>query len=154
MSETLPVSAINNGTAIDHIAAGQAFRIVHLLSLPASKHTVTIGLNLPSKKIGSKDLIKIENRVLTENEANEIVVFAPAATINVIQNFKVVKKIMTHLPTAMKKIFKCPNSMCITQTELIDSLFFISEHGKQVKLTCNYCEKIFDRDQVKVNIQP
>ena len=152
MSETLSVSAIKNGTVIDHISAGQALRIIHLLSLQSSKFTVTIGLHLPSKLIGTKDLIKIENRVLTENEANEIVVFSPPATINVIENFNVTKKITTHLPKAMKRVFICPNSNCITRTESIVSHFLINEQGKQIKLICYYCDKEFDRDQIKVSI--
>lgn len=149
MSETLPVSAIKNGTVIDHIAAGQAFRIIHLLGLEMSKAKVTIGLHLPSKRLGQKDLIKIEDRVLTAAEANEIVVFSPCATINVIQNFAVTKKISTHLPAIMKKVFICPNLNCITHIECIDSYFYISEERKQIILTCYYCERIYDRDQVK-----
>jgi aspartate carbamoyltransferase regulatory subunit len=152
MSETLPVSAIKSGTVIDHITAGQAFRIIRLLSLQSCNNKVTIGLHLPSKRFGSKDLIKIENRELTENEANEIVVFSPLATINVIENYTVTKKITTHLPAVMKKVFICQNPSCITQAEMIDSFFYISEQKQRVKLTCHYCEKIFDRDQLKVNI--
>ena len=152
MSETLSVAAIKNGTVIDHIVPGQAFRIIHLLSLQSSKHTVTIGLHLPSKLIGTKDLIKIENRVLTEAEANEIVVFSPSATINVIENFDVTKKISTHLPKSMKNIFICPNQNCISLSEPISSLFYITDQGKQIKLTCHYCNKEFDRDQIKVGI--
>jgi aspartate carbamoyltransferase regulatory subunit len=150
MNETLSVTAIKNGTVIDHITPGQALRIIYLLSL--NKNKITIGLNLPSKRTGSKDLVKIENRILTENEANEIVVFAPNATINVIENFKVTKKIQTHLPSIMKAVFICPNLACITQTEVIDSCFYISQRSKKIKLTCHYCDKIFDRDQVKVKI--
>ena len=152
MSETLPVSAIKNGTVIDHIAAGQALRIVHLLGLESSTNKVTIGLHLPSKSMGSKDLIKIENRILTDAEANEIVVFSPAATINVIRNFEVAGKVKTRLPAAMKKVFLCPNSVCITHSESIHSHFYIVEDRKQIKLTCHYCEKSFDRDQVRVTL--
>lgn len=152
MNETLSVTAIKNGTVIDHITPGQALRIIHLLSLKESKNKITIGLHLPSKRIGIKDLIKIEDRILTENEANEIVVFAPKATINVIENFKVTTKINTHLPSLMKAVFICPNPACITQTEVIDSCFYISPQSKSVKLICHYCDKIFDRDQVKVKI--
>jgi aspartate carbamoyltransferase regulatory subunit len=152
MSEMLSVSAIKNGTVIDHITSGQALRILHLLSLNGSQHTITVGLNLPSQVIGTKDLIKIENRILTEDEANEIVVFAPSATINVIENFHVVNKINTRLPKTMKKVFICPNPQCITQTELINSHFAIKEQGKQIKLTCFYCDKEFDRDQIQVGI--
>jgi aspartate carbamoyltransferase regulatory subunit len=152
MNETLLVNAIKNGTVIDHIATGQALRIIHLLALKGSNNTITIGLNLPSKRIGKKDLIKIEDRILTEAEANEIVVFAPAATINVIKDFKVTKKIKTHLPDVMKAVFACPNPTCITHTETIDSFFYIGQQSKSIKLICHYCDKIFDRDQVKVKI--
>lgn len=152
MSELLPVSAIKNGTVIDHIAVGQAFRIIHLLSLESKKNKVTIGLYLPSQRMGEKDLIKIEDRVLTDSESSEIRVFAPLATINVIQNFKVSSKLKTHLPAQMKKVFICPNSACITHTESVSSCFYIAEERSRIKLTCHYCEKIYDRDQVKVNI--
>lgn len=152
MNETLLVNAIKDGTVIDHITAGQALRIIYLLGLKESKHTVTIGLHLPSRRIGKKDLIKIENRVLSEDEANEIVVFAPNATINVIEHFKVTKKIKTHFPATMKAVFICPNSTCITHTEAIDSYFHISQESKSIKLTCHYCDKTYDRDQVKVII--
>ena len=152
MSETLPVSAIKNGTVIDHIHVGQALRIVHLLSLQNTLDKITIGLHLPSKRLGVKDLIKIENRILTENEANEIVVFSPLATINVIENFTVTKKFNTYLPSIMKKVFICPNVNCITQTESMDSHFSIKSQGKQIKLTCHFCDKEFDRDKIKVSI--
>jgi len=152
MNDTLPVSAIKNGTVIDHIPQGQALRIIHLLSLLKRKFKIMAGMNLPSKRLATKDLIKIENHIITEDEANEIVVFAPLATINVIEDFKVVKKISTRLPSVMKAVFICPNLACITHTEQIDSCFNISEEGKHIKLTCHYCEKIFHRDQVKVKI--
>jgi len=151
MNKTLSVAAIEYGTVIDHITAGQALRIVQLLSLQASKDKITIGMHLLSKRFGLKDIIKIENRILTENEANEIVVFAPLATINVIHDFKVNKKISTHLPVIMKKIFICKNPKCITQVEKIESLFSIIQEGKQIKLTCHFCEKIFNRDEIKAS---
>src|SRR3990167_10781794 len=109
MNSTLSVSAIKNGTVIDHVSPGQALRIVHLLALQSSLFTVTIGMRLHSKRMLSKDLIKIEDRILTENEANEVVVFAPTATINVIENFQVIRKMITHLPATMRKVFICPN---------------------------------------------
>jgi len=152
MTTTLSVTAIKHGTVIDHVTPGQALRILHLLGLVDSRYKVTIGLHLPSKRLGMKDLIKIENRILTENEANEIVVFAPDATINVIENFIVVNKITTRLPHTMKAVFDCPNPACITQTESVDSLFYISSRLRSVKLICHYCDKTFDRDQVNVNI--
>lgn len=146
MNDTLSVSAIKNGTVIDHIPHGQALRILHLLSLLKRQFKIMVGMNLPSKRLGTKDLIKIENYVLTKEEANDIVVFAPPATINVIENFNVTSKVSTHLPSTMKAIFICANPSCITRTERIDSLFYICEEGKKIKLTCHYCENVYTRD--------
>lgn len=148
MTKTLSVSAIKNGTVIDHIPAGQALKILHLLNIVALKNRVTLGLNLSSKSLGLKDLIKIENRNLTETEANEITVFAPKATINIIEDFEIVKKITTRLPDNIIGVFTCPNPDCITQTESIKTYFHLEEYGKQIKLTCKYCEKQFERDQM------
>lgn len=152
MSKTLSVSAIENGTVIDHINSGQAIRIIHLLGLLEKKHKVTIGLNLPSKLMKLKDLIKIENHILTNEEANEITIFAPEATINIIKNFEVVNKIITTLPPSICDAFVCPNPVCVTHTEPVESFFLIEAEGNQVKLVCKFCEKIFDRNQVNVKI--
>lgn len=149
MTKTLSVAAIKNGTVIDHIPAGQALRIIRLLNLTTTKYKITLGLNLPSKSMGHKDVLKIEARILSEIEASDIIVFAPKATINIIENFEVTKKISTHLPETIKGVFICPNHACITHFEPITSFFYITEQSKRIKLSCKYCEKQFDRDQVK-----
>ncbi len=150
MNKTLSVSAIQNGTVIDHITSDQTLRIIHMLRLLDRKHTVTVGFNLPSKRMKLKDLIKIENHVLTNQEANEITVFAPEATINIIKNFEVVQKIITSLPPSIGGLFICPNPICVTHAEPVKSFFTVQEQGKHVQLICHYCEKTFDRNQVRV----
>jgi aspartate carbamoyltransferase regulatory subunit len=150
MNKTLSVSAIQNGTVIDHITAGQTLRIIHMLRLLHKKHKVTVGFNLPSKRMKLKDMIKIEDHVLTNNEANEITVFAPLATINIIKQFEVVQKIITTLPASIASVFICPNSTCITHEEPVESFFTVEEQGRLVRLVCKYCEGAFDRNQVKV----
>jgi aspartate carbamoyltransferase regulatory subunit len=152
MIKTLPVSAIQNGTVIDHIASRQALRIISLLRLLDKKLKVTVGLNLPSKRMHLKDIIKIENHILTKAEANEVTIFAPEATINIIQNFEVTNKITASLPPTIANVFICPNMVCITRIEPVDSFFMIEEQGQKVTLTCKYCEKSFDRNKVKVKI--
>jgi aspartate carbamoyltransferase regulatory subunit len=152
MNTTLSVSAIQHGTVIDHITAGQALRIVHLLSLNAATHQVTIGLNLQSQSMGRKDLIKISCRALTPDEANDIVVFSPHVTINIIKDFQVSEKIKTHLPDSIRGVFVCLNPNCITHTEIVDSYFYIHQGSKDTRLTCHYCDRQFDRDQVRVKI--
>lgn len=150
MNKTLSVAGIQNGTVVDHITTDQTLRIMHMLRLLDKRHKVTVGFNLPSKRMKFKDLIKIEDHELTPEEANKITVFAPDATINIIKNYEVVKKLNTKLPEGIAEIFICPNSACITHFESIPSYFYIREHGKLMKLACKYCEKSFERNQVKV----
>ena len=152
MTKTLSVSAIKEGTVIDHIKNGNALRIIHMLSLLRTEKQITLGLNLPSKCIGRKDLIKIEGLELTPEQANEVIIFAPEATINIVKNFEVVQKLKTHLPPSIKSVFTCPNTMCISQEKQVTSLFYIEEQEKRVSLTCHYCERTFDRYQIKVKI--
>tara|TARA_R110000868_G_scaffold179388_3_gene419406 strand:+ start:625 stop:1083 length:459 start_codon:yes stop_codon:yes gene_type:complete len=150
MTKKLSVSAIKNGTVVDHITTDQTMRIMHMLRLLDKKHKVTVGFNLPSKRMKLKDLIKIEDHELTPEEANQISVFAPDATIAIIKNFEVSKKLTTKLPEAISSIFICPNSACVTHVEPVESYFHIRESGKVMKLVCQYCEKSFERNQVKV----
>lgn len=150
-NKELMVAAIKNGTVIDHIAAGQALKIVRFLNLPNHKKVVTIGLNLPSRAMGNKDLIKVEGRELTPEEANEVSLIAPKATVNIIRNYKIAKKFKLQLPKSIAKFIVCPNLKCITNFERMDTLFNVEEkHGR---LRCAYCEKVFLPNEIeKYNI--
>jgi aspartate carbamoyltransferase regulatory subunit len=150
MTKTLSVAAIQNGTVVDHITTEQTLRIMHMLRLLDKRSRVTVGFNLPSKRMKFKDLIKIEDHELTPEEANQITVFAPDATINIIKNYEVVKKLDTTLPTSITSVFICPNTACVTHTEPVASFFYIHDTGKVLKLVCKYCEKAYERNQVKV----
>jgi aspartate carbamoyltransferase regulatory subunit len=152
MNKTLLVSAIENGTVIDHINAGLALRIINLLKLQDKQCSVTIGLNLPSRQLKLKDLIKIESYILSHEEANDIAIFAPEATINVIKNFEVMDKITITMPKQIQRVFVCSNAACITQTEQVDTFFYIEAQSKQINLICKYCEKKFDRNQMIVRM--
>lgn len=147
--KTLSVAAIKEGTVIDHIPAGFAFIILELLKLTHGKQRISLGLNFTSSSMGHKDLIKIEDKALTEKEAHDIAVFAPKATINIIKNYKVASKITAKLPEAVSRILVCPNPRCITNSEAIDTLFLVEEHKQQVLLRCDFCEKIFERSEIK-----
>jgi len=152
MGKTVSVAAINNGTVIDHIPSGQALKIIHLLHLSEQRFKVTLGLHLSSSSMGRKDILKIEDRFLTDKEAQDIAVFAPNATINIIKNYKVSSKIPAQLPEMVKKILICPNLRCITKQENIDTLFTVEEWKQKIHLRCYFCEKIFERDEMKESI--
>lgn len=146
MSEVLSVTAIEHGTVIDHIPSGQALSITRLLHLAQHKKKVTLGLNLPSQTMGHKDLIKVEDREITEQEASQIAIFAPKATINIIQDFCVVKKFVVTLPSHIERLLPCPNPRCITNHDPMHTHFSVACFGDRVVLRCHYCDKSFSHD--------
>ncbi|HSX04255.1 MAG TPA: aspartate carbamoyltransferase regulatory subunit [Rhabdochlamydiaceae bacterium] len=149
MEKVKTVAAIKDGTVIDHIPSGQALKILQLLRLSHSQCKITVGLRLKSLSMNFKDLIKIENRFLNEKEIYDVAVFTPDATINIIQNYKVSSKIKAKLAPQIENILICPNARCITNSESIDTLFFIEEFHKNIYLRCFFCEKKFQRDEVR-----
>lgn len=146
--KTLSVSAIKDGTVIDHILAGKALKIIRLFRLAAEQKRVTVGLNLKSGSRGLKDIIKIENVSLTPSQADQIAIFSPQATVNVIENYKVAQKFTVQLPEAIAGILSCPNHCCITHIDRIPTLFTVEENNSHVTLRCKYCEKLFHRDEM------
>ncbi len=149
MEKTLSVSAIKDGTVIDHITQGSALIIVELLKLSNLQNRVTLGLNLSSRSMGYKDMIKVQNRFLTEKESHDIAVFAPQATISIIRNYKVQKKMKARLPEVVENILVCPNFCCISRTEQVSSVFSVEEFKQKIFLRCGFCEKLFERSEVK-----
>ena len=103
-SKTLSVSAIKDGTVIDHVASGRALQIIRVLNLSANNQTVTVGLNLPSRAMGHKDLIKVEGLELSADEANRVAILAPEATMNIIKNYEVVKKFPVTIPEIIERL--------------------------------------------------
>ena len=151
--EQLQVEAIKNGTVIDHIPAGQALNILKHFHILDNKDRVTVGFNLPSKANGHKDLIKVENVRITEEQANQLSIFAPNATVNIIEDYKVVNKRKIELPETVTAVFKCPNSNCISNVErtAVTNFKVINKNGK-IQLKCRFCEKVFNKDIVTDNI--
>lgn len=149
MKKTLCVSAIKEGTVIDHIQAGQALKIIRLFDLSAQGRCVTVGLNLKSRMLGLKDLIKIEDLLFSEDDAAQIALFSPKATVNVIRNYQVVQKIQVSTPQNATGWLACPNPRCVTNAERIATHFYIEERQELVLLRCKHCEKLFSRDEMR-----
>lgn len=137
----LIVSALENGTVIDHIDASQVFRVLQLLNLHQSRETVYLGSNLESKKLGKKGIIKVANRFFAPEEINKIALVSPNASIIEIKNFEVVKKSKVGLPDEVKGIVRCMNPNCITNHEAIETHFAVVQTMGTTKLKCHYCEK-------------
>ncbi len=143
----LQVEAICNGSVIDHIPAGNGLNILKLFHILDNHERITVGFNLPSKALGHKDIIKVENVSLTEAQTNQLALFAPNATVNIIKDFRVVEKRTIALPEKITEVFACPNSNCITHVEhaAISEFKIINNNGK-IQLKCKYCEKVFNKE--------
>lgn len=144
----LQVEAIKNGTVIDHIPATIGIKILSLFKFSETRQRITVGLNLPSAALGQKDLIKIENVFLTGEQANQLAIYAPDATVNQIENYQVVQKRHLELPEYIEHVLNCPNSNCISHSEPVSSVFWVRKKAQQVLLKCKYCEKVFDSEVV------
>lgn len=136
----MQVSALCNGTVIDHIPADKLFAVVSLLDIPGMDTNITIGNNLDSKKLGKKGLIKIADKYFTDDEVNRISLVAPNVVLNKIQNYEVVEKREVRMPDELRNIVKCSNPNCITNNEPMSTLFHLVNR-KEGTLKCHYCEK-------------
>lgn len=140
----LEVEAINCGSVIDHIPICIGFKLLTLFKLSKIEERIIIGLNLPSKKIIKKDLIKIENIFLTGNQIDQLSIYAPYATVNYINNYKLIDKIFLNVPHQINKILLCPNNNCISNDTEISSSFKFKKNNNMY-LICKYCEKEFKK---------
>lgn len=151
LGKTLSVSAIKNGTVIDHITAGNALRIVDLLMPPGFPQQMTIGLNLQSPSMTLKDLIKLEDKVLTEQEINQVSIFAPLATISFIKDYEVIEKFKLSVPDCLQHSrLVCPNPTCITNSEKIPTFFSVIKQINNMMIHCRYCEKTYSHTEIKI----
>ena len=146
---TLRVSKIRNGTVIDHITSGHALDVAKILGITGkSGNIVTIAMNVPSKRMGKKDIVKIEGRELKAEEVDKIALIAPNATINIIRDYKVVEKKRVQLPKIIKNIVRCANPACISNSnEPVQPTFYV-ESQEPLYLKCHYCGYLMERDEI------
>ncbi len=143
----LSVSAIQNGTVIDHIPAQNLFKVISILGLDKIPNQITFGTNLESKRLGKKAIIKIADKYFERDEINRIAIVAPLAKLNIIRDYEVVEKMLVEVPDEIKGIVKCVNPKCITNVENVTPKFRVVDK-KSVSLKCHYCEKITDQEHM------
>jgi aspartate carbamoyltransferase regulatory subunit len=150
MSETeLRVSKIKDGTVIDHITAGHALDVVKILGITGKeKGPITLAINVPSKRLRTKDIVKIEGRELNPQEVHKIALLAPHASINIIRDYKVVRKQDVKLPKVIEDIIKCVNPACISNSdEPVKARFYVDSEDPLL-LKCHYCGYIMEKKDV------
>ena len=145
----LSVSAIKEGTVIDHIPASVLFKVVSILNLEKLDTMITIGNSLGSEKLGKKGIIKLSKVFFQDNDINKIALVAPCAKLNIIRNFEVVEKKVVAIPDEIVGIVKCVNPKCITNNHVVNTRFEVVSKS-EVKLKCHYCEKITDQNNIEI----
>jgi aspartate carbamoyltransferase regulatory subunit len=148
----LMVRRIKEGTVLDHIDEGKGLQVLNALRIDGKDGSlITIALNVPSGKFKKKDIIKVENKFLKDDDTNKLALIAPKATINIIKDYKLIEKRRVALPNEIDRIFRCSNPDCITNsTEHIESVMdVIDKEGRVLK--CRYCSRILDVNKLKYN---
>ncbi|MBU4077690.1 MAG: aspartate carbamoyltransferase regulatory subunit [Euryarchaeota archaeon] len=142
IEKEMRVRRIEHGTVIDHITGGQALNVLRILGVSGtSSAVVSVAMNVPSGTIGSKDIVKVEDRELKEEEVDRISLIAPNATINIIRDFEVIEKYRVDLPERLDGVVKCSNPNCISNTkEPVISKFLVNK--KPLELRCIYCDHV------------
>lgn len=139
ISRDQKVSKLRNGTVIDHLKPGTALKVIELLGI-VDGHILTIGMFFESKKIGRKDIVKIENRVLSPDELSRLAIISPDATVCVIEDYAVTGKSNVQVPGEVPDIIRCNNPKCITNHEKVSTRFSV-EVMDPLKVRCQYCER-------------
>ena len=148
----LMVRRIKEGTVIDHIDEGKGIQVLDALRIDGKDGSlITIALNVPSGKSKKKDIIKVENKFLKDDDTNKIAIIASKATINIIKNYKLIEKRRVSLPNEIDRIFRCSNPDCITNSaEHIESVMDLIDKETMI-LKCRYCARILDVNEIKYN---
>lgn len=143
----LSVTAIKEGTVIDHIPSGSLFSVIAILGLDQLDNLITFGNSLESKKLGKKGIIKVSEVFFSTEEINKIALIAPTAKLNIIRDFEVVEKVKVEIPERVQGIIKCVNPKCITNSEVVTTRFTVVSKDP-IQLKCHYCEKITSRENL------
>ncbi|MBI5228205.1 aspartate carbamoyltransferase regulatory subunit [Candidatus Micrarchaeota archaeon] len=140
----MQVDKIEMGTVVDHIRSGQAYRVMKILGIGEDyNHRVAVVLNVPSKAMGTKDIVKIEGKIVSPEAANALGLIAPEVTINIIKGGKVERKYPITMPKELGGMEKCPNPNCMSNEE--KTAFFKLDNKKY---RCYYCERLFRADEL------
>lgn len=142
----LVVEKIENGTVIDHIPAGMGAKVLSILG-SGDGLKIALLMNVRSKSVGKKDILKFSDKQLNDREVSKISIVAPNATLNIIKSGAVVEKKKVRVPDELIAVAKCPNPKCITNTPEKMDTRFKAEAGK---FRCAYCEMPFEPKELVI----
>ena len=132
------IDSIKNGIVIDHNEAGKSMELYHFLNLENMDCSVALIKNVVSKKMGRKDIIKIDDDINIDLDVLGYI--DPNSTVNIIKDGKLVKKCHLELPERLTNVIKCKNPRCITSVEQeISHIFKLTDRERRI-YRCIYCE--------------
>lgn len=132
------IDSITNGIVIDHITSGRGMKLYNLLKLDELDSSVAIIKNVNSKKMGKKDIIKVDSAIPVNVDVIGYV--DPGITINIIKNGVLTEKKTIGMPETLVNVIKCKNPRCITTVEQeIEHIFKLTDKENKV-YRCVYCE--------------
>jgi aspartate carbamoyltransferase regulatory subunit len=143
----LKVDMIDKGTVVDHIKAGKGAKVLEILGIDEDyPNRVALMMHVPSKKGGSKDIVKIAEKLVDEKDANIIALISPGCSVNIIENQQVSRKFRVELPGSLDGAGRCPNPNCVTESENDVSQMFCKEGEDHYR--CHYCERLFKAEEL------
>jgi aspartate carbamoyltransferase regulatory subunit len=131
---------LRDGTVIDHLPVGTAVRALELLRIPR-EGPVTVGINVPSRRYGRKDIVRVEGLELRKDELDRLALLGAGVTVSIVKDGEVVAKRVLEVPRVLEGILRCPNPTCITNHErLVTSFERTGDFPYRFK--CTYCERV------------
>ena len=148
------VTAINNGTVIDHIPAGDALAVLRMLGISGDRSSpISLVMNVPSSKHGRKDIIKVEDRELTQDELDRLALIAPKASVAIIRSYSVAEKREVTIGSELVNIASCTFSNCITSNPRAPQDHRLNVvNGDPLELRCRYCGRPQDMNELVDNL--
>lgn len=133
------VSKLKEGIVIDHISQGRGYKIFQQLGLDKLDGVVVLMRNVDSRKLGKKDLIKIETNL--DLNFDELGLVAPGATVTYIKDGAQAKKIrLDEPPEQIEGILRCKNPRCVTSQENLNDVVFTLVDAAKLEYACEYCD--------------
>lgn len=131
---------LTDGTVVDHLPAGSATRALALLQLPR-EGPVTVGMNVPSKRHGRKDIVRVEGLVLRKRELDRLALLGRQVTVSIVRRGVVTEKQVLEVPARIEGILACPNPTCITRSESVPTVFH-RQGEYPYRFRCHHCERV------------
>jgi aspartate carbamoyltransferase regulatory subunit len=131
---------LSDGTVIDHLPVGTAARALAILGLPR-EGPVTVGINVPSARLGRKDIIRVEGLELRKSETDRLALLGPQVTVSIVKGGAVASKQRLEVPERLVGVIRCGNSTCITNVERTTPVLDRVQ-ASPLRLKCAYCERV------------